>query len=67
MFWSKNPAWIWTLARLRGRQEDYVKTDLKEIEDNGLDTYGSEEGQAAHSYEHGNDASGSVKGGEFLD
>jgi hypothetical protein len=32
----------------------------------GLDSYGSGERPVAGSYEHGNEPSGSIKGGEFL-
>jgi len=33
----------------------------------GLDTFGSGQGPVAGTSEHGNDPSGSIKGGEFLD
>jgi hypothetical protein len=33
----------------------------------GLDSSGSERGPMAYCYEHGNELSGSIKGGGFLD
>jgi hypothetical protein len=33
----------------------------------GLDSSGSGYGQVVGSYEHGNEPSGSIKGGEFFD
>jgi hypothetical protein len=33
----------------------------------GLDAFDSESGPVASCYEHGNEPSGSIEGGEFLD
>jgi hypothetical protein len=45
-----------------------LRKDFKEMEGRcGLDSSGSEHGPMASSCEHGNKASGSIKGEEFLD
>jgi hypothetical protein len=57
------------LGRPRRRWEDNIKMDLQEVEmwGNGLDLYGSGQGQVVGSCECGNEPSGSIKRGEFLD
>ena len=57
------------LGRPRRRWEDNIKMDLKEVgcEGYGLDRAGSGEGQLADTCECGNEPSGSIKCGEFLD
>jgi hypothetical protein len=37
------------------------------VENCGLDSFSSGEGQVADSCEHGNEPSGSIKGGKFID
>jgi hypothetical protein len=57
------------LGRLRRRWEDNIKMDLKgnRVWGCGLDSLGSGLGQVTGSCEHGNQPSGSIKCGEFLD
>jgi hypothetical protein len=50
------------LERTRCRWEDNIKMDFRE-----WDRYGSEYGQVAGCCECGNEPSGSIKCGEFLD
>ena len=52
------------LGRPRRRWEDNIKMDLQEV---GLDGVGSGWGQMAGTCEYGNELSGSIKCGEFLD
>jgi hypothetical protein len=50
------------------RRENNIKMDLKEIGwKGGLHSSGSGKGKVVGSCEHGNEPSGSIKGGEFLD
>jgi hypothetical protein len=51
----------------RCRWKDNIKMYLKEIGWEGLDSSGSGQGPVAGCCEHGNEPSGSIKGGEFLD
>jgi hypothetical protein len=52
----------------RRRWEDNIKMDIQEVEcGGGLDRDGSGQGQAAGTYECGNEPSGSIKCGKFLD
>jgi hypothetical protein len=56
------------LGRPRRRWEDNIKTDLREVGWGcGLDWAGSGKGQVAGACECGNEPSGSIKHGEFLD
>jgi hypothetical protein len=58
------------LETLKGRDRlENLVVDLKGNWDRryGLDAYDLEQGPVAGSYEHGNEPSGSIKGGEFLD
>jgi len=57
------------LGRPRRRLEDNIKMDLQEIGCGGygLDRAGSGYGQVAGTCECGNEPSGSIKCGEFLD
>jgi hypothetical protein len=63
------------VGRPEGRREDLGvdgRITLRWILGNrvwgcGLDSFGSGEGQVASSCEHGNEPSGSIKCGEFLD
>jgi hypothetical protein len=52
------------LRRLKGRLEDNIKMDIKEI---GLDSACSVYGPASGSCGHGTDPSGSINVGEFFD
>ena len=56
------------LGRPRRRWEDNIKMDLQEVGCGGygLDRAGSGEGQVAGTCECGNEHSGSIKCGEFL-
>jgi hypothetical protein len=59
-----------TLKIPRHRWKDNSRTDLREIVLEGglgLDSFGSGQGPVARSCEHGNELSGSIKGGKFLD
>jgi hypothetical protein len=50
--------------------QNYMRMDLREIWWGGgclLDTLGTGEGPVAGCYEHGNEPSVSIKGGEFVD
>ena len=53
----------------RRRWEDNIKIDLQEVGRGlwGLDGVGSGYGQVAGAREYGNELSGSIKCGEFLD
>ena len=56
------------LGRPRSRWQDNIKMDLEEVGwGKGLDSAGSEYGQVAGTCKHGNEPSGSIKCGEFLD
>ena len=56
------------LGTPRHRWEDNIKVDLQEERlGYGLDSAGSGQGQVACSCECGNEPSGSIKCGEFLD
>jgi hypothetical protein len=57
------------LGRPRRRWEDNIKMYLKEIGFGGcgLDSFGLGQRQVAGSYEHGDEPSGFIKCGEFLD
>jgi hypothetical protein len=59
------------LGRPRHRWEDNIGMDLMEIVGGrrrcGLDASGSGLGAVVGSCEHGNESSGSIKGGEFLE
>ena len=57
------------LGRPRRRWEDNIKIDLQEVECGGygLDRAGSGKRQVAGTCECGNEPSGSIKCGEFLD
>jgi hypothetical protein len=56
------------LERPRRRPQDNIKTDFKtnRVQRCGLDSSGSGYGPVAGSCEHGNEHSGSTKGGYFL-
>jgi hypothetical protein len=56
-------------GRPRRKWEDIIKMDLKEVGCGvyGLDRAASEEGQVVGTCECGNEPSGSIKCGEFLD
>jgi hypothetical protein len=55
------------LGRPRCRWEDNIKMDLREIGFGDVDSLGSGQGHVVGSCEHGNEPSGSIKCGEFLD
>ena len=56
------------LGRTRRRWQDNIKTYLREVDTGyGLDRAGSGWGQVASIYDRGNESSGSIKCGEFLD
>jgi hypothetical protein len=57
------------LGRPRLKWEDNIKMDLQEVGcgEYGLDRTSSEYGQVSGSCEFGNELSGSIKYGEFLD
>ena len=57
------------LGRPRCRWEDNIKMDLQEVGKGlwGLDGVGSGWGQVAGACEYGDELSGSIKCGEFLD
>jgi hypothetical protein len=57
------------LGRPRCTWEDNIRMDHREIGfwECGLDSFGSGWGQVASSCEHGDEPSGSIKCGEFLD
>ena len=56
------------LVRRKRRLKDNIKVGLKEVRwEHGLDWSGSEQGQVVSSFECGNEPSGSVKCGEFID
>jgi hypothetical protein len=56
------------LGRPRRRWEDNIKMDLSEVGwGHGLDQSGSGQGQVAGSCEYGDEPSGSIKCGEFLE
>ena len=57
------------LGRPRRRWENNMKIDLQEVGCGGygLDRAGSREGQVAGIFECGNEPSGSMKFGEFID
>jgi len=57
------------LGRSRRRREDNIKMDIQEVGCGSMDwsDCGSGEGQVAGTYECGNELSGSIKSGEFLD
>ena len=57
------------LGRPRRRWEDNIKMDLQEVGCGGygLDRVGSGYGRVADTCERGNEPSGSIKYGEFLD
>jgi hypothetical protein len=57
------------LGRPRHRWEDNIRMNLTEIVWESVDwnSSGSGHGPVAGSCEHGNEASGSTEGGEFLD
>ena len=56
------------LGRLRCRWDDNIKMDLRELGwGHGLNRCGSGLGQMAGCCEYGNESSGSMKCGEFLD
>jgi hypothetical protein len=65
------PEWRRPLGRPRRGWENNIKMDVREIGfwgcGFGLDSLGSGYGQVAGSCEHGNEPSGSIKCGEFLD
>ena len=57
-----------SLGRARRRWEDNIKMDLREVGwRHGLNRSGSDHGQVAGCCDCGNEPSGSVKCGEFLD
>ena len=62
----KNPDGKRPLGRPRHRWEENIKMDLQEV-GYGLDRAGSGKGQVAGTCECGNEPSGSIKCGEFLD
>jgi hypothetical protein len=68
-FWFGRPEGKRPLGRPRRRRQDNIKMDLREIGFGGcgLDSLCSVYGQVAGSCEHGNEPSGSIKCGEFLD
>jgi len=57
------------LGRPRRRWENNMKIDLQEVGCGGygLDRAGSRDGQVAGIFECGNEPSGSIKFGEFID
>jgi hypothetical protein len=57
------------LGRPRRRWENNIKMDLQEVEWEGMDwiDMAQDTGQVAGSCECGNESSGSIKRGEFLD
>ena len=55
------------LGRPRHRWEDNIKMNLQDVGGCGLDRAGSGQGQVAGTCECGNESSGSIKCGEFLD
>jgi hypothetical protein len=60
--------YTFTRRRPQRRWEDNIKTDLQEVGGLwGLDVVGSGYGQVAGTCECGNELTGSVKCGEFLD
>jgi hypothetical protein len=57
-----------TLGRPRIEWEDNIRMNLKEVgQEYGMDSVGSGQGQVAGTCECGNEHSGSIKCGEFLD
>ena len=54
------------LGRPRRRWEDNIKMDLQEV-GCGMDRAGPGYGQVAGTFEWGNEPSGSIKCGEFID
>ena len=64
-----NPEGERPLGRPRRRWEDNIKMNLQEVGCGGidLDRAGSGEGQVAGTCECGNELSGSIKCGQFLD
>jgi hypothetical protein len=56
------------LARHKRRLEDNIRMDLLEnsVTRCGLEAHGSEQGPMASFCVHGNELSGSIKGGKFL-
>ena len=57
-----------TLGRSRRRWENNIKVNLQDVGwDNGLDWFGSEQGQAAGNYKRCNEPSSCIECGEFLD
>ena len=61
-----NPEGKRPMGRPRRRWEDNIKMDFQEV-GYGLDRGGSGWGQVAGTCECGNEPSGSIKRGEFLD
>jgi hypothetical protein len=55
------------LQKPRRRWEDNIVMDLKEIVFGDVDWIGSGQGQVVGSCEHGNEPSGSINCGKFLD
>ena len=56
------------LGKPRRRWKNNIKMDLQEVEwGHGLNLSGSGQGQVAGTCEFGNEISGSIKRGEFLD
>jgi hypothetical protein len=53
--------------RPRRREEDNIKMDLNKVSWRGLDSAGSEYGPVIGLFEHGNEPSGLIEGGELLD
>ena len=53
-FWRPRPRWV-----------DNIKMDIQEVECEGMDWI--ELAQVAGTYEYGNERTGSIKCGEFLD
>ena len=68
-FWWGKPEGKRSFERPRRRWEDNIKMDLQELGfgRNGLDRADSGLGQVAGVCECGNEPSGSIKCGEFLD
>jgi len=64
-----NPQRKRPLGRPRSKWEDNIKMDLQEVGcgEHGLDLSGSGQGQVAGTCECGNESSGSIKCGEFLE